>query len=536
MTNNTLGRKADSDQDSTGKSGRMIKARVKVAPTPIAGRGVQKEDIRGEGIMSKTISADPKLEYVASGGYLWLNHYLRSLPWYIDDLQRDFGNDIYERMLADPKVKASFNTLKTSILREGIEVLPAEDLKNPSQPEQPSLSGKRPRQSSPTAIEIANFCKRNLDAMGGAGLRSFYGICYELLDGGAFGTKVGELIFNEAAIEVGTDRIIQTLKTIKVKPRTSTAFVVDAYANVVGLLGLIPGQGYPVIVQGLMGRPGDVPNMLPREKFCIFTWMPTDEDPRGNSQLRSAYQPWWFKMQNLGERLKFLVRFATPSVWGTVSERAMPTPMADGNGNPLTDINGNPIMIQPAPLLQNALLGLQNGTVGVGPYGTEIELLEAKGEGEAFHLFQNDCDRDISEAILYQALATGEAQEGNLGSGGGADAHQDILELPIHYGKRTLANMIAHEICRAIVIQNYGEEALPLLPVISLGDVESHNFAEMAAPLAQLGYSVDESQFDGIDSDLGLPAREVGWRERKAKEAAAMTNPQPGQKSGNDGK
>src|SRR6185312_14913214 len=308
--------KTDSDLDSrsgAGKRGQAkpITATVKVDKTPIAGKDDVKvnPNVAGAGIMSKTVKADPRLEYVASGGYLWLNHYLRSLPWYIDDIQRDFGNDIYERMLFDPAVFAAFNTLKSSILREGVSVLPAEDLKDPTAPPAPSLTGKRPRQSSPLAHEIADFCRRNLENM----KRPLESLCYEILDGAAFGNKIGEMIFNDPEIDAKSGRIIQTLKVIKIKPRTSTAFVVDAYANVVGLLGLIPGQGYPVIVQGLLGKPGDVPNMLPREKFCIFTWQPHDEDPRGSSCLRPAYTPWWFKQQNLGERLKFIVRFATPS-------------------------------------------------------------------------------------------------------------------------------------------------------------------------------------------------------------------------------
>lgn len=520
--------KTDSDLDnrSTEKGGgtqvKPIKSVVKVDKTPVAGNDKSTQpdpNVAGAGILSRTVTADPRLEYVASGGYLWLNHYLRSLPWYIDDIQRDFGNDIYERMLFDPAVFAAFHTLKASVLREGVTVLPAEDLKDPAAPSPPSLTGKGPRQSSPMAHEIADFCRRNLDGL----KRPLHSILYEILDGAAFGNKVGEMIFNDPVVDPVTGRIVQMLKTVKIKPRTSTAFVVDAYANVVGLLGLIPGQGYPVIVQGLLGKPGDVPNLLPREKFCIFVWQPHDEDPRGSSCLRSAYTPWWFKQQNLGERLKFIVRFATPSIAGFVGPDATPVPQVDANGNPLLDANNKPIVITAQQSMQNALLGIQNGTVGAFAYDAKIQMLEAQGEGQAFKLFQDDCDRDINRAILYQTLASGEAQHQARAS---SETHQDIMELPVNYGKQTLANMIAHDICRLIVAQNYGEQFLPLLPVIGLGDVESHNFAEMAAPLGKLGYTLDQSQFEGIDADMGLPPRESGWRERQQKEQSAM-NPKP---------
>jgi hypothetical protein len=526
--------KVDSNIDNGSKSGgKKIKTTVKAGETPIAGQGAPKPDtsVTGEGLMSKTIEADPRKEYVASGGYLWLNHYLRSLPWYIDDIQRDFGNDIYERMLFDPAVWAAFQTLKSAILREGIQILPVEDLKDPAAPATASLTGKAPRQSSPIAHEIAEFCRRNIAGM--ARMRSLDSLCYEILDGAAFGNKVGEMILDDAMVDPATGRIVQMLKTIKTKPRTSTAFVVDAYANVVGLLGLIPGQGYPVIVQGLMGKPGDVPNMLPREKFCIFVWQPTNEDPRGNSCLRSAYTPWWFKQQNLGERLKFSVRLATASLAGFTAPDALPVPQVDAAGNPVIGVDGNPVVVSAQQNMQNALLGLQNGTVGAFPHGAEIEMLESKSEGQVFKIIGDDCDRDINKAILLQTLASGEAQHQARAS---SETHQDILELPIQYGKKALANMIAWDICRFIITQNYGEEYLAYCPIVALGDIESHNFAEMAKPLASLGYSLDVSQFEGIDRELGMPERAQGWQERQqaATDAANMAKMADTKKGGKD--
>jgi hypothetical protein len=62
-----------------------------------------------------------------------------------------------------------------------------------------------------------------------------------------------------------------------------------------------------------------------------------------------------------------------------------------------------------------------------------------------------------------------------------------------------------------LILFNFGEEALALAPVPTLGRTEQHDFATMAAGIAALessGY-LGESQKPGIDSMLGLPVRDA---------------------------
>lgn len=513
--------KSDSDLDdrSTERvrgTQKSITETVKTTRPMVAGPNGKTINVaQGDGLMSQTLMAQRQLEYVASGSYLWLNHYLRSLPWYIDDLTSAFGDDLYERMLKDPKVRGSFEILKASIIVDGIQLLPAEDMRDWNT-ETPSLPGsKRPRQSSPLSREICAFCQWALDHMG----RAIDDLVFEMLDAAAYGNKIAEKIYTDP---LGGGKLTNgrvAIKKIKTKPRKSTAFVVDAYANVVGILGLIPGQGYPIIVQGLMGPPGSIPNMLPRSKFCVLAWKPTNEDPRGTSHLYSAYTPWWVKQQFIGERLKFGARFGSPSLFGTAAENAMLVQATGPDGTPMVDTAGSPVMISPVTNIYNALVTYQNGTVMAAPHGTEVTMMEPKSTGEFFKQSIDDCNLEIDRAILYQTMASGEPQSGNLGSGGTSESHQDIMGLPIKYGKLRVAHMIAWDICMDLIRANWGDEAMELCPTVSLGDVESHNFAEMGKTLASLGYTVDPSQYEGIDADLGLPARAADWQ-KKAEEAA----------------
>jgi hypothetical protein len=50
-----------------------------------------------------------------------------TLPPYIDDVSRDFGLDVYERMLVDAQVAACLAILKASIIEEGVTLAPAVD-------------------------------------------------------------------------------------------------------------------------------------------------------------------------------------------------------------------------------------------------------------------------------------------------------------------------------------------------------------------------------------------------------------------------
>ena len=63
-----------------------------------------------------------QVEYVA-GGSLWRG--VQTLPRQIDDLTRDLGDDLYERMLIDPQVQACVNVLRASVLADGVTLSPA---------------------------------------------------------------------------------------------------------------------------------------------------------------------------------------------------------------------------------------------------------------------------------------------------------------------------------------------------------------------------------------------------------------------------
>src|SRR5205085_1547770 len=69
-----------------------------------------------------TLRARLSSEYVAGSGYAWYAQYLRALPFPIDDLSADFGDDLYERMQRDSQVAADVQRMKSAIIEDGVRL------------------------------------------------------------------------------------------------------------------------------------------------------------------------------------------------------------------------------------------------------------------------------------------------------------------------------------------------------------------------------------------------------------------------------
>jgi hypothetical protein len=440
----------------------------------------------GDGRLKHGPSADPRKEMVAGGQNLWLGALYRALPHYIDDVTTDFGIDLYERMRLDPQAESCLILLKMAALGGGLDLVCVRD------------DGDEDYEQ---AKEITDFCQRNIEGLA----RPFVSeTLFELLDGLAYGNRVAEQIYEVR--QGGEDAGKLCLAMLKVKPIRSTAFVVDAYNNVIGLLGLIPGQGLSVLSGMLVGAPPTAPNLLPRRKFVVFTYRPKAGDPRGSSILRPAYNAWWLKQQLWPEYLKYLTQFGGPSLIGTTPEKTQNYPLLNADGSIQTDTNGDPVYVEPEEAMLAALQEFRNGTAAAFPFGSTVTPLEMQGNGEAFLSAIELFDKQMAKAILCQTLATEQAQHQARAA---SQTHQDILALVVQHIKTCVEQMIVADILRPLVEYNFGPEAVALTPTASLGDTAEEDFAGQATAIAALetsGY-LDPTQYAGLDARLGLPKR-----------------------------
>lgn len=573
-----------------------------------------------------TTKADPMREYVSGGGWSWYNNAVRTLPWSIDDVTGDLGDDLYEQMLKDPQILSCVNVLKTAILASGVSFVP--------------YQAKSTDPVPPLAQEMTDFIQRVWDDLETPGDE----VLWNMLDSLAFGNKVAELVYivayrsNQVEVEVddtlegddaaqeelddrqeqeraasgrpgpkdleqgATDKVKRPiaalpqptrqaarqgaggaevfgafrylaervfmalnptakpsdmpdpnggesaatpapasgqmaepdndtdptseqeappqpvevtqkqmvtvsrpyleLRRIKVKERRSTAFIVDPYMNVIGILGLLPGQFNAVMSGSMFVNPTDMPpNVLPRSKFCVMSFRPQNADPRGTSILRAAYNAWWLKRQTWPEYLKYLAQFAAPSVVGFTAPDEEYTTDVDDQGIP---IDGATITSEQAML--NALMRLKGGSAAVFKNGAEVQPLQMMGDGKAFRDAIELFNTEMTIAILHQKLAT---MDSTHDSRAAAEVHQDTLQTIIRQGRNAVIRMIRNDIIIPLIRFNFGEEALAWAPQATLGVADQVDFVGLAnavAALMKAGY-LDPSQMQEIDIKLGLAPR-----------------------------
>lgn len=414
-----------------------------------------------------------------------------ALPWAFDDVTRDFGDDLYDRMEYDSAIAACDILLRAAIAEEGFVLSPSVD--------------KEDAGGYELAVDLVDVCNQQL-----ADLESdLNDVLWDMLASLGRGSRVAEITYHPLDRSPLPGRAV--LQSITVKPRTSTAFVVDPYMHLIGLIG--QQQDGNILSTGQLIEPSDS-RILPREKFAVATHHPRNNDPRGTSAWRPAYNGWWLKMQTWQEYLKYLAQFASGTVVGKTAQGAKER--IDANGNRITAVQD----------LLNNLLAVQNGSAIAVPYGTEIDILFSQGEGQAFLSAFQLYNQEITKAITSQTLAASEAEFGTRAQ---ASVHQDALGTLVRQGKRSQCRWLRRDVLRHLVRYNYGDAAIPLTPKVSLGEVEQEDIAKLMTAVALLERSgfIHDSQRPGIDRMINLPPRIVTEGEQATKPAPGGEDTQP---------
>lgn len=419
---------------------------------------------------------DVEREYVAGQAGLFstqVGQILLSL--FNDDAELKAGPDVYERMATDPEVAKCKRVLKDGVTSGGYTVIPAI-----SEKDSPDFA---------KAIEAQALCEA---AISSDSLPTpFVQTLDEMVDGAlTFGHKVAEKTYRYETVE-GKTRLL--LKSVMVKPRGATSFVVDEFMNLLGLTAAriagSDGIGY-----------GD---LIPREKFFVLTFNRRDEDPRGRSFLRAAYNFWQAKRAGLPIYLKWMEKSAIPAKVGITSDTETTNlPAYDSQDNPLVDSFGNQKTRTPTEVMAEKLADLENGSAAAFPAGSDVKTIAVLGDGSQFSRFFEVCNGEISQALLLQTLATREGSRGN-GSRAASQTHMAVLELLIWHLKTVVCDAVRTDIFRDLVRLNLGEEYVRLTPRFSLGKSDRDwSPAEAAA----LGPSLTDSQWTYVTGEMSIPA------------------------------
>lgn len=461
-------------------------------PTPVAVGG-------GE---PRPINPKRGKEYVIGGFTGGANAYRNLSDEDIAGLNRHLSRGMIRAMMKDPTVKPAFDTIKYATVSGDLKITPATHGKKKGENDQAEVE---------LADEIAEFCSRALGRLD----RHIVLVLAELFDSLAFRNKVGERV--ERLVTEGPDAGRWTLDRISIKPSWSYKFLVDSRNRLDWLRCMVEEDGK------LVWRD------IPRDRFVIAAWACEDGDPRGNTVMAPAYEPWVFKRRLTPGWWRGLNQFGTPSLFGTTAENAEDTYERDANGDIVTDENGDPL---PA---QNAQIGMrqsmeeffQGGSIIVGPYGSNVKVIESTRDAAGVAAALQRCDQDITRVLMLQTHVTMEAK---FGSKANSMVGQDVLGIFVQFLRVWLCAIVDRDILFPLVEINWGREiAERLTPNASLGRISAEDmvkFSNAIAALLQSGYFTEE-QLAEMDVLLGLPVRVPG-AERVGPQQAQAGNQNPG--------
>lgn len=401
----------------------------------------------------------------------------------IDDLQRDLGINVYDAMLLDATVFGAFMLLACGILAGTPRLTPAvvaDPGETPDSKRQAELDA---------AVECRDLCQRSLDRLN----KPVKALALEFLYAIVYCCKLAEIVCES------TDEDAVALKAIRVKPNASWAFVVNGAGDVIA-----------VRCNTLDGGLAD----LPPEKFCWFAWLARDGDPRGRSQLRSAYNGWNLKTNLWPRYFKYLDKFGSPQIIGIAAP--------DAPDEVDTDVNGNEVVntfITPTEALLKAIVRMEGGGGAAFRAGTQVTTIQASGSGEAFAAAFDRLDLEITKAILTSPRAMLEAQHGSKADS--ENANDNLGQLQKH-GRESLSRMFEDHLFHRLILWNRGKaDADKYTPTLEFGPEDSDEATKLMPALVPAGYQIHPSQIPYWDAKLGAPPRP-----REAVEAAGAAHQQ----------
>ncbi len=438
----------------------------------------------------QSVAVDPKLEYLAGYGLGYGTTWQNLAPQSYDRNAPDINFDTYRQMLNDPEISSDVRTLRDMVLADGVQMVPA-------------FQGKAVDEDAKEfarAMEIAEFCERNLSGPRKPLKKTLKG----LLEGAiVYGHKVAEITWK---LGEGIDRNKLVLDKIALKDYRTLDFVIDRYWN---LLGFTARSG----TRSLTGQ-----EIIPVEKFVLLNLHEEDEDPRGRSSIRPAYTAWQFKLMTWPEYFRWLCNCALPTTVGKTAPKQPGGVERNADGTAKT--GGKQLTAQQEMGL--ALAELKNSGYIVVPNGAEVDQLGVVSEGAGFDRAINVADGQIIKSILYQTLATSEAEFGTRAQ---SQTHMQVLDLLVWEIKGELADTVTNGLIKKIITYNFGEQMLPYAPIVSLGDTERRDWSEDAGAAALLEPALTDSQWNAVTMQLQIPAPLPGERPRREAIVAMKKTP-----------
>jgi phage gp29-like protein len=374
----------------------------------------------------------------------------------ISDHQQAFN---YYRELEekDDDVAGDLEAMKLAILRRKKTVSPADD--------------------SSLAVDLANFIDQQLNAIPNLDL-----VFEALMDAPGYGLAISEILYDVSAGQVA-------VSAIKDRPQELFSFN----------LRYLPQIGPLRFMKSIYDATGG--ELVPENKFLIFTYRPRNGNRRGRPLLRATFWLSWFKRQ----ALRMWLRFAEKGP-GTA---AVKYPAG------ATDDEKQKALAAAEAIVEKIAIAVPDN------FGLVDQLLAgARTQNPAvYEKLVDRCTMAITRRILGETL-TSHGSDGGAGSFALGQVHGDTFNARQGAIANAMASVINDQLIRPLVLWNYGPEALKVAPKWSIDMVNAEDLVQrsqvdyrlqaMGVPIpksyAQAKYGIPEP---ASDDEILVPASGV---------------------------
>lgn len=392
-----------------------------------------------------------------------------------DELLREYGLELYERMAEDPMIAGVLNDILMGVVTQRPEVLPVDE--------------------SEEAQAMARFMEYQLDYAQQMGGLSLVALLRQMLRTAlVWGHSVAEMVF-----DVDEDGYFVLRKLVPILP-TRYQFALSSEGEVVGIVPLAfqtAGVFSPLATEGSTVTD---PATVPLIKLIYVVHNRRGSDPTGDSFLLPAFKPWVAKKE-LEEYMLLLAKRYRKSWLGVLPPDAQDVCVTDPE-------TGEQRYIRPREELLSVLVSLANGEGGIVPAGTQVQAfdVEVNAAGNYYIELHKLLNREILRALYSRMLANnGDAAASTTGEFDREMVAKTVRALRAWYEDSLL--QWSYKICAL----NFGERvALRYAPriIVGRGDGIPYSMRDVAV-LHQSGWFT-RAQKAMIDRWLGLPNDDGG--------------------------
>lgn len=420
-------------------------------------------------------------EYVGGG-----NPYFGAQTWngLADSYQPNLTSREIERARRDDEISSSVEFLGDSIFSDGLQTFPAVEADD---------------EEFETAQEIADFCSDAIDAADKDVLMTlreqFRAAFYH-------GLKVGEIVLryeNEGKFD---NKLV--IDRINLKPLDATAFYTDEFYNVLGLIAAQDAR------KRLNANNITTEELIPREKFLIQSFEHDDNDPRGLTQIKAAYEALCDKRLTRSQYKEWRRTSAIPKKVGITEPNARDIQERDKNTGQPVMVNNVPKVKSPQTAMLGAIAEMANDSAIALPNGADLKQLEVFGTGEQFDRSFKINNSAIRKSILGDALATGAADKDARAA---RQSSMNVVDLRVKWFRNAVCVCFKRDVLTLLVKANYDRKFWHLVPECSLGDTERRDWATDTSAASRIGYRITKNHAAELDKQFGLKPREEGDEE-----------------------